>query len=208
MAAIEAVIFDIGNVLIEWHPERMYDRAVGQDRRKALWDAVDLEAMNRRVDLGEEIAEVVAECASAHPEFAEDILLWHRNWLDMLQPDIPGTALVLRALRNRGVPVFALSNFGVSTLALADRHYPVLTEFDRRFVSGHLRVMKPDPAIYAHVEADTGIAPERLFFIDDRLENIAAAARRGWQTHHFEGPRGLAVRLVREELLQPSEVPD
>ena len=46
----EAVIFDIGNVLIEWRPERFYDRLIGQARRRALFAEVDLHAMNDRID--------------------------------------------------------------------------------------------------------------------------------------------------------------
>lgn len=198
---IEAVIFDIGNVLVEWHPERMYDAAIGPDRRKALFANVDLGAMNDRVDMGEEIADVVQETATANPEYRDEILMWHSNWLDMLRPDIPLTADLLRALRARGMAVHALSNFGTSTLALAEQHFPVLTEFDSRFVSGHLAMMKPDPAIYAHVEASVGVSPEALFFIDDRPENIAAAAGRGWQTHLFETPEKLADRLYALRLL-------
>lgn len=203
---VEAVIFDIGNVLVEWHPTRMFDAVIGQQRREALFADVDLDTMNDRVDMGEEIADVVRETALAHPAYHDDILLWHSNWLDMLQPDIPLSATLLRALRARGMAVHALSNFGTSTLALAERHFPVLTEFDSRFVSGHLAMMKPDPAIYAHVEAGVGVPPEALFFIDDRAENIAAAAERGWQTHLFETPEGLADRLVAEGLLIAAEI--
>ena len=203
---IEAVIFDIGNVLVEWHPARMYDAAIGRERREALFADVDLDTMNDRVDMGEEIADVVRETALAYPDYHDEILLWHSNWLDMLKPDIPRSAALLRALRARGMAVHALSNFGTSTLDLAERHFPVLTEFDSRFVSGHLAMMKPDPAIYAHVEAGVGVAPEALFFIDDRPENIAAAAKRGWQTHLFETPGGLAERLLAEGLLSPEEI--
>ncbi|MCG6901435.1 MAG: HAD family phosphatase [Rhodobacter sp.] len=203
---IEAVIFDIGNVLVEWHPERMFDAVIGRERRVALFADVDLAAMNDRVDLGEEISEVVPELARAHPEYHDDIMLWHSNWLDMLKPDIPLSAVLLRALRAKGVAVHALSNFGTSTLALAEQHFPVLKEFDSRYVSGHLRMMKPDPAIYAAVEQGTRVAPAGLFFIDDRSENIAAAKARGWQTHLFETPEGLAERLVAEGLLTRPEI--
>ncbi len=52
---------------------------------------------------------------------------------------------------------------------------------------------------------DKGIAPERLLFTDDRPNNIATAARRGWQVHLFEGPKGWADRLVAAGLLTPGE---
>ena len=203
---IKAVVFDIGNVLVEWHPEKMFDAVIGEERRRALFANVDLDRMNERVDLGEEIAEVVPEYARAHPEFHDDIMLWHSRWLEMLTPDIPLSAVILRALRAKGMPVFALSNFGVSTLALADQHFPALADFDRRFISGELGLVKPDPAIYAHVEAETGVTPEGLLFIDDRPANVDAAAARGWQTHLFEHPEALAERMLAEGLLSRAEM--
>ena len=80
-----------------------------------------------------------------------------------------------------------------------------LNQFDRTYVSGRMKLIKPDPAIYAAVEQDCGIAPGGLLFVDDRAENIAAAAVRGWQVHHFTGPDGWATRLVTLGLLSESE---
>ena len=48
----DAVVFDIGNVLIEWQPERYYDAVIGRDRREAMFAAVDLHGMNDEVDRG------------------------------------------------------------------------------------------------------------------------------------------------------------
>ena len=97
---------------------------------------------------------------------------------------------MMRALKAKDMPVFALTNFGDQSFAYAQSEYVFLSEFDRTYVSGRMKVIKPDPAIYEMVEADCGIAPERLFFIDDRTENIEAAKARGWQVHHFTGPAG------------------
>ncbi len=202
---IDAVVFDIGNVLVHWRPEAAFDRLIGEARRRALFAAVDLDTMNERVDLGDEIADVVAECAADHPEWSEEVLIWNTHWGEMFQPVIPGSVRLLRALRARGVPVLALSNFGASTFDLAQIMYPFLTEFDQLYVSGRLRMMKPDPAIYEALETGSGYTPERLFFIDDRPDNIATAEARGWQGHLFEGPEGLAARLVAEGLLSAAE---
>ncbi|WP_102223990.1 HAD family hydrolase [Acidimangrovimonas sediminis] len=202
---VEAVIFDIGNVLIEWQPERFYDREFGKDRRERMFAEVDLHGMNDRADRGESFKTAVRETAAAHPDHADLIHLWHDRWLELAGPEIPGSVALLRALRRRGVPVFALSNFGVENFALTERHYVFLTEFDRRYISGQMKMAKPDAEIYARVEADCGIAPGGLLFTDDRADNIAAARARGWQTHHFQGPQGLADRLVREGLLTQEE---
>ncbi len=201
MSNIDAVVFDIGNVLIGWQPEQFYDGVVGADRRAAMFAAVDLHGMNERVDRGENFAAMVAETVTAYPDFAPEIQMWHDRWLDMAAPVIDHSVRLLRALRRAGVPVFALSNFGVETFALAEKHYPFLEEFDRRFISGQMRVTKPAPEIYAAVEAESGIAPSALLFADDRPDNIAAAEARGWRGHLFTTPQGWADRLVAEGLL-------
>ncbi|MFO6465278.1 HAD-IA family hydrolase [Jannaschia sp. KMU-145] len=202
---IQAVVFDIGNVLIEWQPERWYDARIGPERRRAMFAAIDLHAMNDRVDRGEGFRDVIYEAAEAHPDWADEIRMWHDHWLDLATPAIPRSVRLLRALRTRGVPVHALTNFGVETFALARTRYDFLSEFDRTFVSGHLRVIKPDAGIYVAVEDGTGLGGDALLFADDRAENIAAAAARGWRTHHFEGPDGWADRLVSEGLLSEQE---
>ncbi|WP_298438133.1 HAD family phosphatase [uncultured Jannaschia sp.] len=202
---IRAVVFDIGNVLIEWQPERWYDARIGADRRRAMFAALDLHAMNDRVDRGEGFRDVIYGTAAAHPDWADEIRMWHDHWLDLATPEIPRSVRLMRALRAKDVPVHALTNFGVETFALARTRYDFLSEFDRTFVSGHLRVIKPDAGIYAAVEDGTGLGGDALLFADDRAENIAAAAARGWRTHHFEGPDGWADRLVSEGLLSEQE---
>jgi 2-haloacid dehalogenase len=206
MMTADAVVFDIGNVLIEWQPERFYDRVIGETARRAMFAQVDLHAMNDRIDLGEGFASVVQDCARAYPDWSEAILLWHDRWLDMAAPVIADSVRLLRALRARGVPVFALTNFGVETFALARQHYDFLNEFDRSYVSGHLRMAKPGPAIYAHVEADSGIAPGRLIFADDRADNIAIAAARGWQVHQFTGAGPWARVLIDAGVLDEKDI--
>ncbi|TNC62463.1 HAD family hydrolase [Rubellimicrobium roseum] len=201
----QAVVFDIGNVLIEWKPERFYDRVVGEPRRRQFFDAVAIHAMNERVDLGAVWEDEVEALAQEHPDWAPEIRHWRHRWIEMASPEIPRSVRLLRALRARGVPVFALSNFGRETFDEALRHYPFLAEFDRAFVSGHLRLAKPDPAIYETVERDSGLAPSALLFTDDRPENVEAAAARGWRTHLFRHPDPFAELLVAEGLLSPEE---
>ena len=138
---------------------------------------------------------------SGIPHGATRIRLWHDRWSDLAGPRIVPSVEILRALRANGVPVFALSNFGIGSFEVAERDYDFLGEFDRRFLSGYMGIAKPDAGIYAAVEAETGIAPGRLLFADDRADNIAAAAARGWQTHLFDGPEGWAARLKAHGLL-------
>ena len=202
---VQAVIFDIGNVLIEWQPERFYDATIGEGSRRAMFADVDLHAMNDRVDSGGGFANEIARTAREFPAHADAILMWHSHWLDMARPEIPHSVRLLRALRARDVPVFALSNFGLEPFGMARGVYPFLDEFDRLFLSGAMGVTKPAPRIYQMLEDECGLPPAALLFTDDRAENIEAAAKRGWQTHLFDGPEGWANRLVAEGLLTEKE---
>jgi len=202
---IEAVVFDIGNVLIEWNPERVYDRVIGVERRKAMFEAVDLHGMNDQVDRGQNWYDAVSECAAQNPDWHDEIMMWHERWLEMASPAIDHSVRLLRALRSANVPVFALSNFGIQTFEIGEREYPFLEEFDRRYISGHMGEVKPEPEIYRMLEDDCGVEPTALLFADDRADNIAAAAARGWKTHLFTDPQGFAARLVAEGLLSEED---
>jgi 2-haloacid dehalogenase len=201
----QAVIFDVGNVLTRWQPEAFYDREIGEERRQALFAAVDLHGMNEDIDAGSIFRDTVYLWAERHPDWSTEVRLWHDRWLDLASPRIEGSIRLQRALRAKGVPVFALTNFGDSTWEAALPQMDFLRDFDRAYVSGKMGVTKPDPQIYAMLEADCGLPPESLLFTDDRPENIVAAARRGWRTHQFESWQGWAARLVAEGLLTAEE---
>lgn len=201
----EAVVFDIGNVLMEWNPERFYDGAIGEARRRQLFAEVDLIGMNESIDAGALFRETIHALADATPAWGPEIRMWHDNWIEMASPRIDHSVALLRALRAKGVPVFALTNFGVHSFAYAKTQYDFLSEFDQTFVSGEMGCIKPDPEIFRLMEASCGVAPEALLFTDDRADNIAAAEARGWQVHHFTGPEGWARRLVADGLLNETE---
>ena len=205
MSQPQAVIFDIGNVLTRWQPEAFYDRVIGEDRRRALFAEVDLHRMNDIVDEGALFRETIYDWAERTPHWQAEIRLWYDRWIELASPRIEGSIALQRALRAKGVPVFALTNFGKYSFEEALPKMDFLTDFDRLYVSGRMGVIKPDPRIYEMVEEDCGLPPASLLFTDDRADNITAAARRGWRTHQFESWQGWAARLVAEGLLTAKE---
>ena len=205
MSQPQAVIFDIGNVLTRWQPEAFYDRVIGEDRRRALFAEVDLHRMNDIVDEGALFRETIYDWADRTPQWRAEIRMWYDRWIELASPRIEGAIALQRALRAKGVPVFALTNFGKYSFEEALPKMDFLTDFDRLYVSGRMGVIKPDPRIYEMVEEDCGLPPASLLFTDDRADNITAAARRGWRTHQFESWQGWAARLVAEGLLTQQE---
>jgi len=201
---IEAVVWDIGHVLAYWEPEAFYDRLIGEPLRTQLFDQVPLHDMNVEVDRGADLLGAVSALAKTHPDWSDEILAWHDNWPQTFQRPVEGSAETLRALKANGVRCVSLTNFGAQAMVWAKDIHPVLREFDQEFVSAELGLIKPDPAIYEAVEKGTGLRGPQLIFTDDKKENIAAAAARGWNTHLFDGASGWRDRLTAEGLLADS----
>ena len=172
---VKAVVFDIGNVLMGWDPERVYAEAYSPEMRDEMLVGSGLMEMNDRVDLGADFDEEVDKLAAERPDYAEAILMWRNRWLDMARPEITLSSHLLRTLRAKGIRVIALSNFGIKTLVIAEAEYPVLTEFDARYVSGHMGVMKPDPQHIAVVLEKLGVAAADAVMIGDSRADLDAA---------------------------------
>ncbi|MFM2354666.1 MAG: hypothetical protein RLZZ528_402 [Pseudomonadota bacterium] len=203
--SVDAVVFDLGNVLVEWNPEAYYDARIGPEARRRMFEETDIHAVNIAIDAGAPYRDSIYALADRYPHWADEVRRWYDDQFGMLTPVLHHTIRLRDALRGRGVPVFALSNWGDESFDRAYEAFPFFRDFDRHYISGKLGMIKPEPAIYAHVEADSGIEPGGLFFIDDRIDNIRAAEARGWQVHHFAGPGGLASRLVEMGLLTGEE---
>lgn len=198
---VQAVVWDIGNIFAIWDPETYYDRLIGRERREMFFAEAGIHEMNLALDLGAEARGTVAAHAARHPGWAEEIARWIDDWPETFRTPVPGTEAVFAEAAASGLPMVALSNFGAETLEIARELHPVLRRFDREFVSAHLGVVKPDPAIYEAVEQGLGLMGEALIFTDDKAENVDAAAARGWKTHLFDGAEGWRARLVEEGVI-------
>ena len=181
----EAVVFDIGNVLTTWDPEGFYDREIGPKRRKQLFAEVDLHGMNLTVDAGALFRETIYDWADRTPLWAPEIRMWYDRWIDLASPRINGSIALLRALRGKAVPVFALTNFGSYSYEEARTKLEFLNEFDREYVSGRMGVVKPDPAIYALTAERLGVPGSEIVFLDDFEANCLAAREAGWTAVRF-----------------------
>ncbi len=112
----------------------------------------------------------------------------------------------LRSLRSRWRTAL-LSNAWDDLRAGLESEWRIADAFDRIFISAELGLAKPDPAIYAEVQRRLQTPPERLIFVDDFEENVAAARQAGWMAVHFRNA-GQAVAevnawLARQERAAP-----
>lgn len=202
-----AVVFDLGGVLIDWDPRHLYRKlfAGGEARMEAFLADICSPAWNLGLDAGRPFADGVAELVARHPHERELIEAYHRRWIEMVAGPLHDTVAILDELAERGVPLYALSNWSAETFPLVrlDPAYAFLDRFERIVVSGELGLVKPDPAIYRHLLETIDRPAERCLFIDDNPENVAAATRLGLRAHRFTGPAPLRRELATFGLLEP-----
>lgn len=199
----KVVILDIGNVLLKWDPDRLYRELIPDEAERARFHVeTGTHEMNLSIDRGAPFRATVMAQAEKFPEHADNLRAWHDRWLDMAYDTIDGSAEIMRRVQNDGIPVFALSNFGVDSFALAQRTYDILNEFDATFISGHMKMMKPEPEIYAAVEAETGFSQGDIVFFDDSRANIDAAQAAGWHAYLFETPEKMQSDLENVGILR------
>jgi 2-haloacid dehalogenase len=197
------VVFDLGNVLIDWDPRYLYRKLFGGD--DAAMDRFLAEvctpAWNLEQDRGRPFAEACALLVRDHPDKRELIEAWPSRYPETIAGPVAGTVEILAELRDRGVPLYALSNWSAETFPHARERFAFLQWFRGIVLSGELRMAKPDPAIYRHLFDTYGLRPEDTVFIDDAPRNIEAAASLGMHAVHFTDAPSLRASLVRLGLL-------
>src|SRR5256885_12218990 len=92
------------------------------------------------------------------------------------------------AIRQRGIPTYVFSNTNELAIGYIRRTFPFFSNFDGYILSYEQGAMKPDAKIYEVVERQAGRRQAEILYLDDRPENVAAGAERGWQTILQESP--------------------
>ncbi len=183
-------VFDLGGVLIDWNPRHLYRKLFeGNDAAMEHFLAtVCTQTWNERQDAGRTFTEAVEELCADHPDKRALIEAWGLRFDEMMAGPIHGTVEILAALRTRGVPLYALSNWSAETYPVAERRFDFLQWFHGVLISGRERVKKPDPRIFALMLERFGLAAETVVYVDDSARNVAAAEALGIRAVHFTGP--------------------
>lgn len=173
----QAVLFDLGGVVVDWDPARLYRKVFAGDEAKVRWflDSICTDAWNTQQDAGRPLADATELLVREHPQWEREIRAFYDRWTEMITGTVEGTPELLRDLHAKGVPLFALSNWSAETFPRVQYDFPELGLFKRVFLSGNLLLAKPDPAFYRAVLAEIGLPAARLVFIDDDPANVAGA---------------------------------
>jgi len=195
------VVFDIGGVLVEWDPvaafaEILGNRAVAQ----AFMARIGFDDLNLRADAGARFDDLAAGLAD--PDDRAALAAYAENFAHSVTAAIEGTWALVDRLRDRGVPLHAITNWSAETWPKGLAAHPRLgTAFGVTVVSGKEGVAKPDPRIFALLCDRAGVAPDACLFIDDGPRNVAAARAFGMDSVQFTDPGNLAADLTERGLL-------
>ncbi len=202
MTKITTVIFDVGRVLFEWDLRHLFAKLIG-DEAELGWflSHVVTPEWHFQHDAGRPLADMVTKRISEFPEHADLIHAYTARFNETIPGPVPGSLEIVEELSARGVPLFAITNFGAELWATFRPTEPVFDHFNEIVVSGTEKMVKPARAIYDLAIRRFGVDPAQCLFVDDVAANIEGAEEAGINGHLFDGAAGLRARLQQLGLL-------
>jgi len=199
---IRNIVFDMGMVLMDYHPLEACRAATGNETdAQAVYAALFTHPEWVKLDdntIEQDELGRRAQARLSDPRLRPLVpqLLNGMPW-NVLTP-IPAMIDTARWALDAGYGVYLLSN---ANLAVS-RHrevVPLLDRFHGVLFSADEGLVKPNPAIYRLLTRRYRLVPEECLFIDDNTENAEAARREGWQAYRFDG-NAEALRAYLEAL--------
>lgn len=193
---MQNIIFDFGNVLVQWHPEQIYTEYFG-DEAKAWWFLrhVTDATWRNRIDAGESQDACIDELKALQPEYAEAIELYRARWREMLTDEVPGMRELIDELKAKNYEIYGLTNWSMETFPEARERFGILQMIDRYVVSGAEGLVKPDHRLFQVLLDRYRLKAEECLFIDDNEANVQAAQEMGMQGIVFTGADDLRKAL-------------
>ena len=195
---IKNVMFDLGGVLIDWNPDKVYKDVFNNDSEKMIhfYTKICTQGWNENQDAGYPMAKATEERVALFPEYEKEIRMFYGRWDDMLGDQIQGTVDILKKLSDDPkYKVVALTNWSHETFPKAIAKFSFLKWFEGILVSGEEKTRKPFPEIYELTLSKFNLKAGESLFIDDNLRNIEAARKFGIHSIHFQSPEQLNKEL-------------
>ena len=172
------------------------------EARLRFIEDVDLWGWHDTLDGGRPFDEAAAELSEKFPDYAHLIFAWGDRFGETISDPIPGVHAIVEELDGRGVPLFAITNFSADFWPpFHERERPFFSRFRDIVVSGEVKLLKPDPAIYYLALDRFRLRPANALFVDDRQINVDGAEAVGMHAHLFTTAEDLRARLQADGLL-------
>ncbi|GAB5551032.1 MAG: HAD-IA family hydrolase [Saprospiraceae bacterium] len=203
MHVIENIIFDLGGVIIDWDPKRLYRKIFKTEKEiNYFLEHICTSDWNELQDEGRSLKEATEVLVNQHPQYQVEIEAFYGRWEEMLGGLINGTVDLAQQIHKKGDhKLWALTNWSAETFPIAEERYHIFDLFDGILVSGKEKLKKPDLKIYQLLLNRYHLDPENCLFIDDNLRNIKAAKSLGIHSHHFKNVENLRQALIEYKIL-------
>jgi 2-haloacid dehalogenase len=197
MRGVRAVVFDVGRVLVQWDLRHLFAKLI-TDPLELDWflENVVTAEWHFQHDAGRPLAEMVPERKAQFPDYAAHLDAYTTRFNETIPGPVPGSFEIVEELAARGVPLFAITNFGAEFWKMFRPTQPIFDHFGGIVVSGVEKLVKPDAAIYQLARSRFCLAPAEAIFIDDSLPNVEAAQENGFVGHHFTDAPALRNELT------------
>jgi HAD superfamily hydrolase (TIGR01509 family) len=202
MPGTKAVVFDLGKVLVDFDYSIAARRIAARGKMSAeeVRHHIEGSPLLFRFETGRMTQEqFFAEVQSA-TGFDGTLSEFSGFFADIFSPIEPMLRLHA-ALRQRGVPTYIFSNTNELAVGHIRKNFPFFSQFNGYICSHEHGVMKPDAKLYEVVERTSRLGGSELLYLDDRPENVAAGAVRGWQAVLHESAEKSHSAVVGSGLL-------
>ncbi len=179
----QAILFDIGNVLLRFDFDRAAQAMAGQSAVGAARIREELDAWQGRHESGAVTSEAFGAAVRQAIGYRGTEALFRAQFCDIFQPNEPMWAYA-RSLFGK-VPVYLFSNISLWHESFIFERYPDLARFDGGFYSWRLGVMKPDAGFYEAAREALPFAAGRIAYVDDMPLNVAGGQAHGLRVHHY-----------------------
>ena len=202
MTKITTVVFDVGRVLVQWDLRHLFAKLI-DDADELDWFLANVVTpeWHFQHDAGRALADMLPELKAQFPAHARHIDAYATRFNETIPGPVAGSYEIVAELAARGVPLYAITNFGAEFWDGFRPTQPIFDHFSDIIVSGVEKIVKPDAAIYQLALSRFGLKSSDAIFVDDNLPNVTAAVENGFVGHHFEDAAKLRAALVEVGLL-------
>ncbi|MEE9377137.1 MAG: HAD family phosphatase [Candidatus Lokiarchaeia archaeon] len=165
---IKNIIFDLGNVLLNFKPETFLLRYTKDEQyiqnfiskviRNKIWFRLDRGTIS--------LENAKEEFIRMYPEDSNFLITFFEHWMEMLTP-IQENVKILCDLKTNGYKTYILSNYIEEAFEITEKKYDFFSLFNGKIISGQEKVIKPEIEIYQKLIDKYNLVPEECVFIDD-----------------------------------------
>ena len=190
--AIQKVIFDVGQVLVKFNPQNLFIKIL-KDEEKVDFFLKNICTWEWHIqqDLIYDTSKAAEPVIKKYPEYKEAIEAFYGRFLEMIDSVHQENVNLALKLKQKGYPIYLLSNFPGDQFEKYRLQNSFLDEFDDRIISGDVGLAKPDIKIYQLAIKKFNLNPEESLFIDDKIENTKGAEQAGIKTIQLQNPEDL-----------------